>query len=119
MSTFADVRSHPVSRLHDRPVAGPLSAPGYGPVFNAGLIYQHGVYHMFARAVRNGYRANPEFELKPGLVDRFLDYVSDIVVFTSTDGLDYRFAYVLVPAGTDGAVCFEDPRPNGWPASSC
>ena len=65
---------------------------------------------MFARAVRNGYRANPEFELKPGLVDRFLDYVSDIVVFTSTDGLDYRFAYVLVPAGTDGAVCFEDPR---------
>jgi predicted GH43/DUF377 family glycosyl hydrolase len=110
MSMFADGRSHPVSRLDDRPVAGPLSVPGYGPVFNAGLIYQHGVYHMFARAIRSGYRANPEFQLKPGLVDRFLDYVSDIVVLTSTDGRDYRFAYVLVPAGTDGALCFEDPR---------
>ena len=65
---------------------------------------------MFARAVRDGYRVNPEWLLKPGMVDRFLDYVSDIVVLTSTDGVDYRFAYLLVAAGTDGAVCFEDPR---------
>jgi len=80
------------------------------------------VPHVRPAAVRNGYRggrANPEFELKPGLVDRFLDYVSDIVVFTSTDGLDYRFAYVLVPAGTDGAVCFEDPRAQWVAGESC
>jgi beta-1,2-mannobiose phosphorylase / 1,2-beta-oligomannan phosphorylase len=105
-----DVTSRPVCRLYGYPVAGPFSAPGYGPVFNAGLIHHDGAFHMFARAVRHGYRPNPEFQLKPGLVDRFLDYVSDIVVFTSTDGVDYHFAYVLVPAGTNGAVCFEDPR---------
>jgi predicted GH43/DUF377 family glycosyl hydrolase len=84
--------------------------PGYEAVFNAGLVYHSGKYHMFARAIRRGYRVNPEFLVSPGLVDRFLDYVSDIVVLTSTDGLDYRFAYLLAPAGTDGAICFEDPR---------
>jgi predicted GH43/DUF377 family glycosyl hydrolase len=64
---------------------------------------------MFARAVRDGYRPNPEW-CPEGTADRFLDYVSDIVVLTSDDGVDYRFAYVLVPAGIDGAICFEDPR---------
>jgi predicted GH43/DUF377 family glycosyl hydrolase len=79
-------------------------------VFNAGLVHHDGVYHMFARAVRDGYRPNPEWVDKPMLVDRFLDYVSDVVVLTSTDGVNYRFAYVLVEAGTGGAICFEDPR---------
>lgn len=110
MNPSAKVISNHVWRLDDHPVAGPSSVPGYEAVFNAGLVYHAGVYHMFARAIRCGYRANPEFLVKPGLVDRFLDYVSDIVVLTSTDGLDYRFSYLLVPAGTDGAVCFEDPR---------
>jgi predicted GH43/DUF377 family glycosyl hydrolase len=110
MSPATNIISHPVCRLDDRPVAGPFSVPGYGPVFNAGLIYHDGTFHMFARAIRDGYRVNPEWAEKPGLVDRFLDYVSDIVVLTSKDGVDYHFAYVLVPAGTDGAVCFEDPR---------
>ena len=99
-----------VSRLSCKPVAGPFSAPGYGPVFNAGLVYHDGVYHMFARAVRDGYRVNLEWLVKPGSADRFLDYISDIVVLTSVDGVDYHFAYVLAPAGKDGAVCFEDPR---------
>ncbi len=110
MNPTANVMCRPVRRLAVHPVAGPAVVPGYGPVFNAGLIYHDGVYHMFARAVREGYRPNPEWQEKPGLVDRFLDYVSDIVVLTSTDGVDYHFAYVLVPAGIDGAVCFEDPR---------
>ena len=110
MSLYTNVISRPVCRLDDRPVAGPFSVPGYGAVFNAGLIYHAGAYHMFARAIRDGYRPNPEFLVRPGLADRFLDYVSDIVVLTSTDGVDYRFAYVLVRAGTGGAACFEDPR---------
>ena len=116
MSPSAKVISNHVYRLGDHPVAGPSSVPGYEAVFNAGLIYHAGVYHMFARAIRCGYRVNPEFLVKPGLVDRFLDYVSDIVVLTSTDGTDYRFAYVLVPAGTGGAVCFEDARAQ-WVAN--
>jgi len=73
-------------------------------VFNAGLIRHGDTYHLFARAVRTGYHQNPD----PG--DRFINYLSDIVVFTSPDGLDYEFAYVLARAGTDGAACFEDPR---------
>ena len=109
MSPSTNTISHLVCRLDDRPVAGPTSVPGYGPVFNAGLIFHDGRYHMFARAVRDGYRRNPEW-LDAGTGDRFLDYLSDIVVLTSVDGVDYRFAYVLVPAGKDGAVCFEDPR---------
>ena len=44
---------------------------------------------MFARGVRDGYHPNP------GEGPRFLDYVSDILVFTSTDGINYSFGYVL------------------------
>lgn len=98
------VGASPVRRLVDRPVAGAVSAPGYGALFNAGLVHHGGEFHLFARAVRAGYRPNPG----PG--DRFLDYLSDVVVLTSPDGLDYRFGYVLAPAGTGGAACFEDPR---------
>jgi len=85
--------------------------PGYGAMFNPGLVYHNGVYHLFARAVRSGYQRNPG----PG--DRFVNYLSDIVVLTSTDGLDYRFGYVLASAGTDGAACFEDPRVQ-WVSSA-
>jgi predicted GH43/DUF377 family glycosyl hydrolase len=110
MSPPMKIISRPVCRLEDRPVAGPFSVSGYGPVFNAGLIYHEGAFHMFARAIRDGYRVNPEWLTNPGTVDRFLDYVSDIVVLTSSDGVDYSFAYVLVEAGTGEALCFEDPR---------
>jgi predicted GH43/DUF377 family glycosyl hydrolase len=92
-----------VHRLSDRPIAGPGHVPGHSAVFNAGLLRHQGQFHLFARAVRSGYRRGTG-------VERFVDYVSDVVVLTSDDGLSYRFAYVLAPAGTDGAVCFEDPR---------
>src|SRR5690606_35128186 len=40
----------------------------------------------------------------------FLDYISDIAVFTSTDGRAYEFDYVLCKAGDHGVHCYEDPR---------
>jgi predicted GH43/DUF377 family glycosyl hydrolase len=92
------------SRLHDRPIVEAGSVPGYGAVFNAGLLHHDGVFHLFARGVRDGYRLNEG----PG--PRFLDYVSDILVFTSRDGRSYDFAYVLCRANTLGVHCFEDPR---------
>jgi predicted GH43/DUF377 family glycosyl hydrolase len=90
-----------VHRLGEGPIVDAQSVPGYGPIFNAGVIVQNGVFHLFARAVQEGYR--------PGDTDgpRFVDYVSDIVVFTSRDGHHYEFAYVLARGGS---VCFEDPR---------
>ncbi len=78
--------------------------PGYGAVFNAGLLHHDGRFHLFARGVREGYRRNEG----PG--PKFLDYISDILVFTSGDGHAYEFAYVLGHAGTSGVHCFEDPR---------
>ncbi len=100
----------PVRRVVDHPVAAAVAAPGYGAVFNAGLIFHDGLYHLFARGARAGYRPNPG----PGA--RFLDYVSDVVVLTSPDGVGYKFAYVLAPAGMGGAACFEDPRVQRVPA---
>ena len=94
----------PVTRITHRPVAEARLAPGYSAMFNAGLVHHEGEFHLFTRAVRSGYRRNTG----PG--DRFVDYVSDVVVLTSGDGLTYRFGYVLAGAGTDGAHCFEDPR---------
>ena len=75
-----------VSRLHDRPVVEAGSVPGYGAVFNAGVLYHDDRYHLFARGVRDGYRRNDG----PG--PRFLDYISDVLVLTSSDGRDYEFA---------------------------
>ena len=93
-------------RLSDQPVVASGSAPGYDPVFNAGLLFHDGAYHLFARGVRTGYRANP------GKGPRFLDYVSDILVFDSPDGLEYTFRYVLASAGVHAidALALEDPR---------
>jgi len=100
----SEARARYVRRLVGWPVADAGLAPGYGAMFNPGLMFYEGRFHLFARAVRAGYRRNPG----PG--DRFVDYLSDIVVLTSVDGLRYRFGYVLAPAGTGGAACFEDPR---------
>jgi predicted GH43/DUF377 family glycosyl hydrolase len=91
-------------RLHDRPIIEADAVPGYGAVFNAGLLYHDATFHLFARGVREGYRRNDG----PG--PRFLDYISDILVFTSSDGRSYDFGYVLCQAGTAGVHCFEDPR---------
>lgn len=93
-----------ITRLLDRPVVEASSVPGYGAIFNAGLLRHDGVYHLFARGVRDGYVRNQG----PG--PRFIDYVSDILVFRSDDGIDYRFTQVLARAGDDGVFCYEDPR---------
>ncbi len=93
-----------VRRVAAHPVVGAGAIPGYGPIFNAGLLRHDGRFHLFARAVRDTYRPNPE----PG--PRFLDYVSDIAVFESADGLEYEFGYILARAGEFGVDCFEDPR---------
>jgi predicted GH43/DUF377 family glycosyl hydrolase len=41
---------------------------------------------------------------------RFLDYVSDVLVFTSENGLDYVFQQVLATGPGEGAHSVEDPR---------
>jgi predicted GH43/DUF377 family glycosyl hydrolase len=97
-------RPAPVRRLQRTPIVSAGSVPGYGPLFNAGLLRHDGRYHLFVRAVRDTYRRNPG----PG--PRFVDYISDIVVFESGDGRDWAYAYVLARAGEFGVDCFEDPR---------
>lgn len=92
-----------VRRLCDGPIVEANSVPGYGPVFNAGVLRHDGRYHLFARGVRHGYRESDV------VGPRFVDYVSDILVFTSRDGCRYEFAYVLA-AGGFGSYALEDPR---------
>jgi predicted GH43/DUF377 family glycosyl hydrolase len=93
-----------VTRLAQVPVITPEMVPGYGAIFNAGLLFYEGLYHLFARGVRSGYA--------PGPVGgpRYVDYVSDVLVFTSADALTYQFAYTLCVAGESGHGCVEDPR---------
>jgi len=93
-----------VSRVQTTPVVPAGSVPGYGALFNAGLIYADGRYWLFVRGVRDGYRVNP------GHGPRFFDYISDILVFSSTCGHDYTYDYVLASAGDHGVNCYEDPR---------
>lgn len=93
-----------VQRVSSFPVVNVNAVPGYSSVFNAGLLYHAGAYHLFARGIRAGHRRNEG----PG--PRFLNYVSDILVFTSLDGVVYTFGYVLARAGEADVDCFEDPR---------
>lgn len=93
-----------VTRLGSGPIVAAGSIPGYEAVFNAGLVLHDDVFHLFARAVHIGYGPDPSG------ATRFLDYVSDIVVFTSSDGEHYTFSHVLLPAPEDGSVCYEDAR---------
>lgn len=104
VSLLQQVAAPPVRRAAIEPVVSASSIPGYGPIFNAGLLHHDGQFHLFARAVRDTYRANTG----PG--PRFVNYVSDVAVFESADGSDYEFAYVLARAGEFGVDCFEDPR---------
>jgi predicted GH43/DUF377 family glycosyl hydrolase len=100
-------RDHPavaVRRLRDVPIIEAASVPGYGAIFNAGVIWQDGVYHLFARGVRDGYRRNAG----PG--PRFVDYISDVLVFTSVDGIAYDFQQVLAESAPDTVFSYEDPR---------
>ena len=103
-SSVATIPTHAVRRLCDRPIVEAGTAPGYGPLFNAGVLHHAGLYHLFVRAVRDGYRRGE------GTGPRFVDYVSDIVVFTSADGRRYEYGYVLASASIGAALSFEDPR---------
>ena len=93
-------------RISDAPIVAAGSVPGYGPIFNAGVIRHEGVFHLFARGVRDGYRRNDG----PG--PRFLDYVSDVLVFTSLDGRTYAFQQVLAESSP------ERPRLRGPPGAA-
>jgi predicted GH43/DUF377 family glycosyl hydrolase len=93
-----------VRRLKETPVVEAGSAAGYGPIFNAGAIHHDGAFHLFARGVREGHTRNP------GRGPRFLNYVSDVLVFTSEDGIDYTFQQVLARGSAAGVNCYEDPR---------
>ncbi len=101
----------PISRLRDEPIVGYGAVPGYGPIFNAGLLHHADQYHLFARAIRDGYTRN----LGDG--PRFHQYISDIIVFTSDDGHLYEYGYVLAEADAASIWSYEDPRvqrvPNG------
>ncbi len=92
------------TRLSDQPVVAAGSVQGYGAIFNAGVVFHDGRYHLFARGVRDGYQRNP------GDGPRFLGYVSDVLVFTSVDGLTFHFEHVLAYSSPDDVYCFEDPR---------
>ncbi len=93
-----------VRRLKDAPVVEAGSVPGYGPIFNAGAIHHDGAFHLFARGVREGYTRNSSRGA------RFLNYVSDVLVFTSEDGVDYEFQQVLARGSATGVHSYEDPR---------
>jgi predicted GH43/DUF377 family glycosyl hydrolase len=93
-----------VRRLKDAPIVAAGSVAGYGPIFNAGAIHHDGAFHLFARGVREGHKRNK------GRGPRFLHYLSDVLVFTSEDGLDYRFQQVLARGSEKGVHSYEDPR---------
>lgn len=93
-----------IARVSSAPTISAGAVDGYGAIFNAGLCHFDGRYHLFARGVRSGYSRNTESG------PRFLNYLSDVLVFVSNDGLHYEFDYVLGAAGSHGVHCFEDPR---------
>jgi predicted GH43/DUF377 family glycosyl hydrolase len=94
-------------RLTDFPVVAAESVPGYGAIFNAGVIMEDGVFSMLARGVRDSYRENPD---KSAGQPRFLDYVSDILLLTSNDGVNYDYQRPLVSGGTSEIYAYEDAR---------
>lgn len=93
-----------ITRASDTPLIAAGAVPGYGSIFNAGVIHEDGRFHLFARGVRDGYSLNP------GKGARFLNYISDVLVFTSEDGFDYEFQQVLAESHADGVHSYEDPR---------
>ncbi len=102
-----------LSRVSDAPVVEAGSVPGYGPIFNAGVILEDDVFHLFARGVRDGYSVN----LGPG--PRFHNYISDILVFTSSDGRAFDYQQVLARSSPTGVHCYEDPRVQRVRSGDC
>ncbi len=94
-------------RLSDEPILQPGDAIGYGALFNAGLVQHDGRFHLFVRGIRDGYRRNPNHASQGG--PRFLDYISDVLLFTSDDGTRYVFDSVLLRSEGD-VYAIEDPR---------
>ncbi|MCZ6765357.1 MAG: hypothetical protein O7D32_00355, partial [bacterium] len=91
-------------RVSEEPIVAPNAVPGYSAIFNAGVIHHDGNLHLFARGVRDGYRRNGDTG------PRYIDYISDVLVFTSTDGLNYEFQQVLARGSSDTVFSYEDPR---------
>lgn len=104
MTTLMQTATATATRVSDHPIVGAGAVPGYGPIFNAGLIHEEGVFTLFARGVRQGYRRNPAEG------PRFLDYIGDILMFCSTDGLDYEYQGTLATASAACVWSYEDPR---------
>ena len=98
------VPSISIERIGDEPIVPYGAVPGYGPTFNAGAVFHDGRFHLFARGVRDHYKRNGSSG------PRFLDYVSDILVFTSPDGRVFEFQQVLARGEADGIYSWEDPR---------
>ncbi|MFB3107517.1 MAG: hypothetical protein ACE1ZA_21695, partial [Pseudomonadales bacterium] len=103
-STIADMSSVNLRRVSEEPIVAPNAVPGYSAIFNAGVIHHDGNLHLFARGVRDGYRRNGDTG------PRYIDYISDVLVFTSTDGLNYEFQQVLARGSSDTVFSYEDPR---------
>jgi predicted GH43/DUF377 family glycosyl hydrolase len=93
-----------VRRVSETPIVPAGSVSGYGPIFNAGVIHRDSLFHLFARGIRDGYRRNESAG------PRFLDYVSDVLVFTSGDGQSYEFQQILAASSPEGIHSYEDPR---------
>ncbi|MBA3841707.1 MAG: hypothetical protein H0X39_03655 [Actinobacteria bacterium] len=62
--------------------------------------------------MRDGYRRNDG----PG--DTFLDYISDVLVFTSTDGNTYRFQQRLAAGSPDGVTPTRTRASNAYAPSA-
>jgi len=93
-----------IERIKDKPILTPKEVKGYGAIFNAGCILIDGVFYLFARGVKEGYRKR-----KPR---GYENYYSDILLFKSEDGINYRFLKVLIEGGpkTEHPYGVEDPR---------
>jgi len=95
-------------RISDMPVIACGSVPGYGPIFNPGVVAdESGLLHLVARCVHDGYRPNPD---AGHYGPRFWDYYSDLAVFTSRDGLNYEFGHVLDRGNNGPTASYEDAR---------
>ncbi len=93
-----------IKRIGKGPIIRPDMVDGYGAIFNAGCIYINEVFYLFARGAKQGYRKKES--------RGYENYYSDILLFKSEDGINYRFVKILIEGGPGTAHPFgvEDPR---------
>ena len=48
-STITDMLSVNLRRVSEEPIVAHDAVPGYGAIFNAGVIHHEGILHLFAR----------------------------------------------------------------------